>query len=294
MIISPKAALRAAAMRPGNRLGLTLLLAAVIHTIVIFGVSFDADPKKPISSSSLDIVLVSSASERAPDKADYIAQVNSQASGSAIAKLLPTSPMLGPALATTAGRMPSGARAVPVAQQQNVEHVLLNQQHADLQVSNDLYQSQEALKTGHSRAQINLELARLASELAKDVQRYTQRPRINYLETLSAKSALEAAYVKAWVDKVEHTGNLNYPDDVRRRNLSGKLILHVLLASDGSIIKAFIGSPSGQQVLDNAAMHIVKLAAPFQPFPPRMREKYDQLMITRTWIFESKVVLATQ
>jgi periplasmic protein TonB len=294
MIISPKAALRTAVMTPGNRLRLTLFLAAAIHTIVIFGVSFDADSKKPISSPSLDIVLVSSASERAPDKVDYIAHANSQASGSAIAKLLPTSPALGPALATTAGRMPSGARAAPVVQQQNVEHVLLNQQHADMQVSNDLYQSQETLKIGHSRAQINLELARLTSELAKDAQHYAQRPRINYLETLSAKSALEAPYVKAWVDKVERIGNLNYPDDARRSNLSGTLILHVLLASDGSIIKAFIGSPSGQQVLDNAAMHIVKLAAPFQPFPPGMREKYDQLMITRTWIFESKGALATQ
>ncbi|MGI8738610.1 MAG: energy transducer TonB [Gammaproteobacteria bacterium] len=90
------------------------------------------------------------------------------------------------------------------------------------------------------------------------------------------------------MDKVERVGNLHYPDDARRRTLSGSLILHVLLSSEGDIIDMFVGSPSGQQVLDDAARRIVELASPFLPFSYAMRAQYDQLMLTRTWIFASQ------
>jgi protein TonB len=126
------------------------------------------------------------------------------------------------------------------------------------------------------------------------VQRYAKHPRVNYLETVSAKTAVEAAYIKAWIDKVERVGNSNYPDYARRRNLSARLILHVLPASDGSTVNAFISAFSEQKVLDNAALHIVKLAAPFKPFSTQMRKAYDQVMITRTGVFKSEGGLTTQ
>jgi len=111
---------------------------------------------------------------------------------------------------------------------------------------------------------------------------------VNYIDTLSATTAPEAAYVRAWVDKVERVGNLHYPHDARRRALSGSLILHVLLSSEGDIIDVFVGSPSGQQVLDDAARRIVELASPFVPFSYAMRAQYDQLMLTRTGVFASE------
>jgi protein TonB len=291
----PAAAPEAPPISPNDRLGLTLFLAAIVHAIVILGIGFTAELKEHLRAPSLDVVIVQTASDRAPDKAEHIAQVNSQASGSASADVRPTSPVLGPSPVPTAGEAPIVLQAMPATQPESLESILLGQAPADVQMSDQQReQLQDALSTGHARAQLNLELARLTSELAEESQRYAQRPRINYLDTLSAKSAVEAAYIQAWVDKVERVGNLNYPDDARRRKLSGRLILHVLLDQDGNVVNAFIGSPSGQQVLDDAAMRIVKQASPFMPFSPEMRERYDQLMITRTWIFEAAGELTTR
>lgn len=288
------AAMRKASVTPGDRLGLTLFLAAVVHAIAILGISFGADAKKPSVAPSLEIILVQSAAKQAPEQADYIAQADTLASGTAGAKLRPTSPLSGPAPAGTAGLAPITTRAAPAAQPESTERMLLSQARADQKIPDEQQQAREAVNTGSSRAQLNLELARLSSELAEDAQRYAQRPRVNHLESVSAKSAIEAAYIKAWVDKVERVGNLNYPDDARRRKLRGKLILHALLDSEGDLVKSFVGSPSGQQVLDDAAMRIVQLAAPFRPFSADMREAYDQLMITRTWIFEADGELTTR
>jgi protein TonB len=289
------AAQKLAPITPNDRLGLTLFLATVVHAIVILGVGFGTDLKDQIELPSLDVVLVQTASRDAPQRADYIAQANQEASGRAAARLRPTSPVLGPAPAPTAGQAPIASKVSPAAQPESLASKLLTQEQADRQVLDEQEpHPQQALSSGSSRAQLNLELARLTSELSEQTQRYAQRPRVNYLDTVSAKTAVEAVYIKAWVDKVERVGNLNYPDDARRRRLSGKLILHVLLDREGNVINAFIGSPSGQQVLDDAALRIVRLAAPFKPFSPEMRQEYDQLMITRTWIFEAEGELTTR
>lgn len=296
MTITPQTAAPAVPrITPGDRLGLTVFLAAVIHAIIILGVGFGANLNARDNLPSLDVVLMQNASRQAPKKADYLASANQQASGSADVKLIPTSPVLGPAPLSTLGLSPIPVRAAPAAQPQNLRRMLLTDARATLRAPDQQErQPQEALDTGGSRAQVDLELARLTAELSQDVQRYAKRPRVNYLDSVSAKTAVEAAYVKAWVDRVERIGNLNYPDYARRRELNGKLIVHVLLASDGNIVSAFIGAPSGQQVLDDAALRIVKLAAPFKPFSPPMHKVYDQLMITRTWIFESEGELTTQ
>ena len=85
--------------------------------------------------------------------------------------------------------------------------------------------------------------------------------------------------------KVERVGNLNYPDEARRNRLSGHLILDVALNPDGSINEITIRKPSGHKVLDDAAVRIVELAAPYAPFPDSFRKETDILHITRTWQF---------
>ena len=93
--------------------------------------------------------------------------------------------------------------------------------------------------------------------------------------------------MEAWRSKVERIGNLNYPDDARKRKLSGSLILEVALNPDGTVNQITIRQPSRYKILDDAAIRIVRLAAPFSPFPEGIREDVDILHITRTWQFLS-------
>jgi len=80
-------------------------------------------------------------------------------------------------------------------------------------------------------------------------------------------------------------GNINYPDEARKRKLSGSLILDVALNPDGSINQITLRRSSGHKVLDDAAVRIVNLASPYAPFPENIRKDTDILHITRTWQF---------
>ena len=101
----------------------------------------------------------------------------------------------------------------------------------------------------------------------------------------STKEYKYAAYLDAWRRKVERIGNLNYPDQAKRSKLYGNLVLHVAVKADGSVEHVKVLHSSGHQILDDAAVRIVRLAAPYSPFPNEIRKETDILDITRTWQF---------
>ena len=285
------------AIGPSDRLGLTVFLATAIHAVVIFGVSFGVEFKSAVTPNTIEVLLIQTESSLPPEEVERIAQANQQASGSKHTQARPTSPMSGPSPVPTSGSAPVSVRPTAATVSEFTERPVLSAKQAvDKIYSGKADNPDETIKSrsGEIQQRRKLEIAQLTAELAKREQRYSMRPRVNYIDTLSAKSAVEAAYIKNWVDTVERVGNLNYPDEARRRKLSGSLILHVLLNNNGKVVSVDIGLGSGQQVLDDAATRIVTLAAPFKPFPEEMRAGYDQLMITRTWVFQGGESLVTQ
>lgn len=287
-------------IRPADRLSLTLFLATVVHALVIFGVSFTAAGlNQPSQPPPLDVVMVQSASREAPQDSERIAQADQQASGRSEQENNPTSPLSGPSPQPAPGAAPFALDAAPARQQPSEQEQVLTQETAPEQTPNPQREKADPVETTQpadtqAREQRNLQIAQLAAELDQEERRYAERPRIQYLDTLSAKSAVEASYIEDWVNKVERVGNLNYPGAARRRNLSGSLILNVLIDRDGRVLDIEVAAPSGEQVLDDAARRIVETAAPYTRFPADMREEYDQLMITRTWIFQHNNRLTTE
>jgi len=130
------------------------------------------------------------------------------------------------------------------------------------------------------------EIARLNAKLAEDTTAYSNRPRRKAISA-STQEYKYASYLEAWRRKVEAIGNLNYPEEARRRKLYGNLILQVGVRADGSLEEVRVLRSSGSTLLDEAAVRIVHLAAPFAPFPPDIRQETDFLDITRTWQFLS-------
>jgi protein TonB len=118
-------------------------------------------------------------------------------------------------------------------------------------------------------------------------------PRTAYVQQVKTHRYAADAYEKAWQDKVERVGNLNYPEEARRKNLSGGLLLAVGVNADGSLHGINVATSSGHAELDEAAARIVRLAAPFAPFPSQLKADYDVLVITRTWRFFTDHHLST-
>jgi protein TonB len=129
----------------------------------------------------------------------------------------------------------------------------------------------------------SLEMARLAAELERQTEVYAKRPKRKFISA-STREYAYAAYMRSWVAKIERIGNLNYPDEARRRGMHGALVLTVAVRRDGTVERIDLIQSSGSDVLDQAAVRIVELGAPFSPLP-QSDEFIDVLHITRTWQF---------
>ena len=96
-----------------------------------------------------------------------------------------------------------------------------------------------------------------------------------------------AYYLDAWQRKVERFGNLNYPAQARADALSGSLRLLATVAADGGLEDVRVLESSGHRVLDEAAVRIVRLAAPYAPFSPKMLASAERIEIERRWHFRN-------
>ncbi len=126
-------------------------------------------------------------------------------------------------------------------------------------------------------------MARLAAEIHLQSERYAKRPKRKFVSASTQEYAW-AGYLREWVDRVERVGNLNYPDEARRRRLSGQVVISVAVRRDGSVERSEIVQSSGIALLDASALRIAKLAEPYPPLP-KTPDDPDVLHVTRTWQF---------
>ena len=139
------------------------------------------------------------------------------------------------------------------------------------------------LPRGSEKIDRDIEMARLAAEIQLRSQQYAKRPKRKFVSA-STKEYAWAQYLRGWVDRVERVGNLNYPDEARRRRIGGVVVISVAVRRDGSVESTRIIQSSHIPMLDNAALRIVRLSAPFAPLP-KTQDDPDILHVTRTWQF---------
>jgi protein TonB len=112
-----------------------------------------------------------------------------------------------------------------------------------------------------------------------------QQAKIKFVNSVSSHKFLANQYTKDWEDKVERTGNLNYPDAARTKGEDQTLTMDVGINADGSIYSMRIVKSSGNPQLDEAAKRIVKMSAPFAALPYELLQEVNVLVITKGWKF---------
>ncbi len=271
-----------------DRLGFTLCMALAVHALIILGVGFaPLDPADNTGISRLEITLAQHSSKQAVEQADYIAETNQQASGTENKKRELTSTELAefvdPRIHETSQQStPASSKS---SQQQKIPQITT--QRSQFLVSNTLVSEEKTSKRSDSILdERQQQIASLQAKLDQQEQMLAKKPRIHRLTSLSTKASADAAYLYRWQSRIEHIGNQYYPEEARRRKLYGSLRLLVAVNSDGRIVNLKILQSSGQQILDDAAIRIVRLAEPFPPFSRELRETTDILEIIRTWRFE--------
>lgn len=268
----------------------TLPLALAIHAAIIFGISFAPMvlPKLAVPPA-LDITLVQTPSEKTPEKVNFLAQANQEASGTEDEDNKPRSPLASLLPQLDDGEAPIKSEASTEDLQPKIDpQILTTKGNTFTPMSKEPDQPDNPSElVSDITADSAQEIAQLLAEVDAAEAQYARRPRIHFIDAVSAKSAVEAEYIDSWIKKIERIGNINFPEEAIRRNMSGKLILNVTLDHAGRVVDSQIDVSSGFNILDKAALRIVKLASPYPPLPAEIRKKWDQLNITRTWIFHS-------
>jgi len=279
-----------ASVRPADRLGFTLFVAALLHLALILGVSFTVVKPEEIRQT-LEITLSTFKDAKAPNKADYLAQDNQQGSGTLDKKALPKTTEVAPFQDNVINKVTPPPVPKPEVQPETapvkkaVTTVAPKPQKVDTRRDAVKQEAQPKKATpDFDSTKLSSEISSLEAELAHEQQLYAKRPRIHRLTAASTMHDKGAWYKDDWRKKVERIGNLNYPEEARRQQIYGSLRLMVSINSDGSLYDVMVLESSGQPLLDQAAQRIVRLAAPFAPFTGDLSD-VDRLEIIRTWRF---------
>jgi protein TonB len=268
-----------------DRLGVTLLFSLIAHGVFALGLTFEFEKPAP-RLPSLDVILVQSANQEKAARADFLAQAANAGGGTAETARRPSQPLSGPIPKAIAGIAPMQLENGAPRPAAPTDAEVLTRRQSDFSVRTDTAQPDVPTRPAAAEREIEqrkMEMAKLAQEIQRESEQYAKRPKRKYISANTEEYAF-AAYMRAWVARIERIGNLNYPDEARRRQLHGQLVLTVGLTRDGRVKSVDVIQSSGHKVLDDAAIRIVHLAEPFPPLP-QDKEKVDELYISRTWQF---------
>jgi len=272
-----------------DRLTVMLLLAGLFHLILILGVSFSApDAGDDGSVPTLEVLLVSDAlpeSER-NDEARYLAQRSQQGAGNmqdASRSKLPSlsnSPVDNPGedhglnLQDAAAGLAGGeSEAVTSAGRSAQMRFTADAEEPAAQAPDVPRQLLAGAETTLPSSEDDAEL-RLKGAARREL-----------MVTPSTRESDVAVYLDAWRRKVERVGTLNFPNQARRQGMSGSPVVEVALDSSGRLADIRVRRSSGHPELDQAAIDILRLSAPFEPFAHDLAARYDVLRFAYEWQF---------
>lgn len=276
-----------------DSLAVTAFLSATLHAIVILGISFQTPLFKPSDAidNTLEVVLVNQRNDLEPDDAELVAQasnVGGGISGEDASTPVPWKQV-----------NPSEQQTVVMQSQSDVtvkqltENVLTRDGKNEFTAAIEEREKQQ--KTVDKKApvttqqQIQLEKKRLAAKIKKDWQEYQKRPKREFYSPTTKKSD-SAAYVKQWLEKVERIGNNNFPEEIRRKKLSGALIVDVAINANGTIRNVKLIKSSGNKLLDDTTIKFIRMAAPYKNFNKRMKDRIDIIHITRAYFLSGNKI----
>lgn len=270
-----------------ERFGFTVFLSACFHGILILGIGFTYLDELS-SAPAIEITLAQYRSELEPDKADFLAQENQVGSGTLSEAAAPSTPFESDFNADTIQEVqPLPQASTPTEPVQLQNEAVITSVRNDTAINQQLEDEPEELPVTEeaSADELSSAIASLQAQLDRQRQEYARRPRKYTISSASTKKSQDALYLDTWRRRIEAVGNINYPESARRQEIYGSLRLLVAILPDGDVDEIRILQSSGFSVLDQAAIDIVRMAAPFAPFPEEMRPNVDILEIIRTWRF---------
>lgn len=284
-------ATRAPALREGkapvrDRLLAMLFLAALVHGLIILGLTFGSDAPKG-GAPGLEVLLVSDEIPEADsnDHPTYLAQRTQIGSGTTEKTVPPHDRPAPPSMPAQTGTLDGDALAVTGSRAGTKEERVLTTTgwNPDIRYLGDYGD------TGNAQQRPVLLVKQSSDDPVPDDdagQAQLRGPKRDELwVTPDTRAATLAPYLDAWRHKVERIGTINYPIAARHTHATGNPVIEVGISSDGKLERILIRRSSGDPELDQAAIAVLKLASPFDAFPPELARKYRVLRFVYEWRF---------
>ena len=279
-----------AGLPPANdRMLTTCFLAAFFHGIVILGVTFSAPGSKSSGNDApgLEVILVN---DQAPSvaqnpDAQYLSERSQRGSGNTLKNeraLIPKSSLM----PVERSGIPSGdGLAAQQAGTEAGEEELIATHRAAQKI---LYFASSTAAEQASQLPLLLEkrpdLAMTPNDDGVELRMRGEAKQQLWIAANTRESDV-AVYLDNWRRKIERVGTINFPNAARRAKLSGTPVIEVTIGSDGKLLQTVVRRSSGHAEIDEAAMRILKLAAPFDGFPRELSAKHDEIRIAYEWQF---------
>jgi protein TonB len=263
-----------------------VFIAALIHGLFILGIRFAAPTSDDRPLPTLEVLLVPDGpAEIDNPEATYIASRSQHGAGTTREQQRTSLPEASASLLEHSGEEQGDAYTEQASESSVGSSQLLAstaQRSRQVQAGDQLERSQSAAVPIETRplAQVGVnataadEALRLRGDLTTDDRLLAD-----------TRESQIAAYLDGWKRRIEQVGTLNFPNEARRRTLSGNPVLEVAIRADGHLEQVLVRRSSGHRELDQAAVGIVRLASPFDPFSPAMRERYPVLRFAYEWQF---------
>lgn len=279
-----------------DRLPAMLFLAALVHGILIIGVTFNPYLLDDLSDAiSLEVTIVADPDQQIdrPDEAEYLAQASQQGGGNTAAEVRPSAPMQSAAPIDNLGEEDAEALIDTTRHERSADQVLITESERERQVVDAL---REQPQPDNSTA-IALERgAEQTMPLPQDDEStmliHDDDPR-QLIISADTRESVIAGYLDNWKRRIEAVGDEYFPELGELDGMTGSPTLEVSIEASGQLAEVIIRQSSGSTVLDKAALDILRRASPFEPFPPEVAADYDRLRFAYKWVFDEELVPAT-
>ena len=237
------------------------------------------------TQETLEVILVNAKSARKPVNAQARAQANLDGGGNTDENRRAKTPLPASQQAQPGDSLMEAQRRVQEleAQQQKLLTQAKSKKAIQAEARKSEEQPEQASVRGVDLAQSALAIARMEAQIERQIEDYNKRPRKKFIGARTEEYAA-AQYLEDWRQKVERVGNLNYPEAAKGK-LYGNLLLYVEIRADGSLERVEVQRSSGHRILDEAAMRIVRMSAPYGNFSAELKRQTDIVAFARTWVF---------
>lgn len=276
-----------------DRLPAMLFLAALIHGILIIGITFNPELANQFANAiSLEVTIVADADQQIdrPDEAAYLAQASQEGGGNTTLQVRPAAPLQS-AMPVDNDGQDDGTDVLDAQEhERSADEILATQDTNDRQVEIDPRSDpQPQISTAiamHAGSEITLPLPQddQVTMLITD-----DEPR-QLIISADTRESVIAAYLDNWKRRIEAVGAAYLPEIGELENFSGSPTLMVAIDVSGNLTEAVVRKSSGSTILDLAALDILQRASPFDPFPAEVTAEYDVVRFEYKWLFTDQLV----